>query len=75
MQNVTSKKNCQRFLKKKSKIHVIIVRLIDLFVDKKRKVCRLCGAKVRTWCPEDFCGVGLCVGNCFQTYHTRATEE
>ena len=25
------------------------------FPDQKRKVCRICSSKVRTWCPDNLC--------------------
>ena len=45
------------------------------FPDQKRKVCRICSSKVRTWCPDNLCSVGLCVGDCFKSFHTRIAEE
>ena len=45
------------------------------FPDQKRKVCRICSSKVRTWCPDNLCNVGLCVGDCFKSFHTRIAEE
>ena len=43
-----------------------------LILEKKRKQCKVCSSKVRTWCSD--CQVGLCVG-CFETYHTRERFE
>jgi hypothetical protein len=42
--------------------------------NQDRKQCVVCRAaterkrKVRSWCPD--CGVGLCVGRCFEQHHT-----
>ena len=30
---------------------------------------KICKDKIKTWCPK--CEKHLCIGNCFQLYHTR----
>lgn len=49
---------------------------IQVIPEKKRKKCAVCaqdrnkglkGTHITTWCPD--CGVGLCKGECFKTYH------
>lgn len=43
---------------------------------KGQRICHVCSSRgerkrkyVTTWCPE--CKVGLCIGDCYEIYHTR----